>query len=183
VSDSDEGRKPPPKPAIPRTLTPRTAPITQPPPPKPPAVHPIGTPKGLSTSAGSLAVAAWLAARGIYPPQGRSWRVQVALETLDRAASFLATPTRFHVTIDPEAWRYVFAHDDRTSTIHVASLPNAVDRDEHRLAALTPALKNLGTLLRDLEARYRIFFQRRHAAIRTDLPGSEPIIRAWIASL
>jgi len=180
VSESDEGPKPPPKPALPRTLTPRTASVTIA--PKPPSVHPIGTPKGLSPGSGSLAVAGWLAARGIYPPYGRTWRVHIALETLDRPASFLANATRFHVTIDPDSWRYVFAHDDRTSTIHVTNLANAVDRDEHRLLASTPALKNLGTLLRDLESRYRIFFQRRHAAIRTDLPGSEPMIRAWISS-
>ncbi len=178
---SDDERKPPPNPAVPRTLTPRTASVTQA--PVKPAVHPIGTPRGLSSSSGAMAVAAWLAARGIYPPQGRTWRVQIALETLDRPASFLFAPTRFHITIDPDSWRYVFAHDDRTSTIRVASMATAVDRDEHRVAAMTPSLKNVGTLLRDLESRYHIFFHRRHAAIRTDLPGSEPLIRAWIASL
>lgn len=176
---SDDERKPPANPSLPRTVTPKVVTVA----PKPPAVHPIGTPRGLSPGSGSLAVAGWLAARGIYPPQGRTWRVQVALETLDRPASFLASPTRFHLTIEPESWRYVFAHDDRTSTIQVSSFATAIDRDEHRLAAGTPALKNLGTLIRDLEARYRIFFQRRHAAIRTDLAGSEPIIRAWISSL
>lgn len=136
----------------------------------------------MSPSSGTLAVAAWLAARGIYPPTGRPWRVHVGLETIDRPASFGLAATRFELTIDSDKWRYLFAHDNRTSTIQITNLPSAVDRDEHRLMAQTPALKNLGPFMRDIETRYRIFFQRHHAAIRTDLPGSEPIIRAWISS-
>lgn len=60
---------------------------------------------------------------------------------------------------------------------------HAVGSAGARLLAMTPALKRFGTLFRDLEARYRIFFPRHHAAIRSDLQGGEPMIRAWISSL
>ncbi len=77
----------------------------------------------------------------------------------------------------------MFVHADRTSSIHITTMASARDRDEHRLLAMTPPLKRLGSLLRELETRYRLFFPRHHAAVRTDLPGSEPMIRAWISSL
>jgi hypothetical protein len=148
--------------------------------PKAQARHPIGTPPGLAPNA--LAVDAWLRDRGIYPPAGKPWRVQIALEVNDRPASFGFAATKLQITIDPDAWGYLFVHGDRTSTIHVTSYPSARDRDEHRLLAMTPPLKRFGTLVRELETRYRIFFPRHHAAIRSDLAGGEPMIRAWISS-
>jgi len=158
-------------PSVARTTTPQSG-----------SMHPIGTPSGMSTSTGSIAVAAWLRDRGIYPAAGKRWRVQIALELNDRPASFGFAATKIHLTIDPESWSFVFAHGDRTSTIHIGSYPAARDRDEHRLLMMTPVLKRFGTLVRDLEARYRIFFPRHHAAVQTDLAGGEPMIRAWISS-
>jgi hypothetical protein len=171
-------------PAVSRTLTPSdlSAPTlartTTPQSPQSP--HPIGTP-GLSPTC--VAVAAWLRDRGIYPEARKHWRVQIAFEVNDRPATFGFAPTKLQLTIEPEAWGYLFTHSDRTSTIHVTTYATARDRDEHRLLAMTPALKRFGTLVRDLEARYRIFFPRHHAAIRSDLQGGEPMIRAWISSL
>lgn len=136
----------------------------------------------MSLSAGAMAVTLWLRDRGIFPPQSRPWRVQVALEVNDRPASFTFAPTKFQLTIDHDAWGYQFTHGDRTSTIHVTAMASARDRDEHRLLAMTPPLKRVGTLVRDLEARYRVFFPRHHAAIRSDIAGSEPMIRAWVSS-
>ena len=108
--------------------------------------------------------------------------MQIALEVNDRPASFGFASTKFQVAIDPDSWGYVFTHGDRTSTIHITTYPMARDRDEHRLLAMTPALKRLGTLVRELEERYRIFFPRHHAAIRSDLQGADPMIRAWLSS-
>lgn len=148
-----------------------------------PAVSRTLTPQAPQSPTSSLAVAQWLRERGIYPAAGKHWRVQIALEVNNRPASFGFAPTKLLVTIDPSSWGYVFTHGDRTSTIHVTSYPTARDGDEHRLLAMTPPLKRFGSLVRDLEARYRIFFPRHHAAIRSDLPGGEPMIRAWISSL
>lgn len=163
-------------PAVPRTLTPsdlRVPSLAR----TTTSSHPIGT------SADSVAVAAWLRDRGIYPEARKHWRVQIAFEVNNRPASFGFTATKLQITIEPESWGYMFTHADRTSTIHVTTYATARDLDEHRLLAMTPALKRFGTLVRDLEARYRIFFPRHHAAIRSDLQGGEPMIRAWISSL
>ncbi|MBA3819463.1 MAG: hypothetical protein H0X17_11265 [Deltaproteobacteria bacterium] len=158
-------------PLVPRTLTPLHS------------RHPIGTPHGgLSPNAGTLAVGAWLRDRGLYAPAQGRWRVQVALEVNDRPASFMFAPTKFQLTIDPDAWGFLFVHGDRTSTIQVTNLASARDADEHRLLAMTPPLKRIGSLVRDLEARYRMFFPRHHAAVRSELSGSEPMIRAWVSS-
>jgi hypothetical protein len=150
--------------------------------PTPRSPHPIGTPPGgLSTT--SVAVAAWLRDRGIYPAAGKPWHVQIALEVNDRPASFGFAATKLQLSIAPESWGYTFTHGDRSSSIHVGSYPVARDHDEHRLLAMTPALERFGTLVRELETRYRIFFPRHHAAIRSELPGGEPMIRAWLTSL
>ncbi|HEU0035116.1 MAG TPA: hypothetical protein VFQ53_31030 [Kofleriaceae bacterium] len=172
---SEGGRKRPPttNPALPRTSTP-TLPLPKLADPRPA--------RGTPSTAGSLAVASWLADRGCFPPANRPWRVQIALETSDRPASFGFAPTRFVLTIEPRTWGFAFHHGDRTSTIRIDSIASALDRDEHRLAAMTPPLKRIGSLVRDLEARYRIFFPRHHAAVRSDIPGSEPMIRAWVQS-
>jgi hypothetical protein len=168
------GTKPP---EPPRTITPSA-----------PAQHPIGTPRGLSTHAGTLAVGGWLAARGLFPPTNRTWRVDIALDVIDRPTQIRSTActaldTRFQIAIELDAWRYMFCHKDRTSTIHIAASTVAHDRDEHRLLAQTTTLKGVGTLIRSLEQRYQIYFQRAFAAIRSEIPGSEPMIRAWVLSL
>jgi hypothetical protein len=178
---SDTGALEPSPPAAARTPTPREPPLprTSTPPASP---HPIGTPGGTSPTAGTLAVGAWLRDRGLSLPSAKSWRVQIALEPGDRPASFMFAPTRFQITIDSNAWGFMFAHGDRTSTIQVTNMATARDDDEHRLVAMTPPLKRIGVLLRELEARYHVFFPRHHAAIRSDIQGSEPMIRAWVSS-
>ncbi|MDB4962444.1 MAG: hypothetical protein JWP01_2443 [Myxococcales bacterium] len=168
-------------PAIARTVTPREPVPARTTTPQV-STHPIGTPSGLSPNAGTLAVAAWLRDRGLSLPAAKSWRVQIALELGDRAASFMFATTKFQITIDPQSWGFMFMHGDRTSTILVTNMAAARDADEHRLVAMTPPLKRIGVLLRDLEARYHMFFPRHHAAIRSDIPGSEPMIRAWVSS-
>lgn len=130
-----------------------------------------------------LAVVTWLRERGLSAPLGTRWRVQIALDLASRPATFGFSPTKFQLTIDPDAWGFEFMHDGLTSTIQIKNLATARDRDEHRLVAVTPPLTRVGTLLRDLEARYCMFFPRHHAALRSSIPGSEPMIRTWISSL
>lgn len=111
------------------------------------------------------------------------WRVEIAFDLANRPASFGFAPTKFQISIDPDAWGFEFVHDGLSSTIQVKAIATARDRDEYRLVALTPSLTRIGTLLRTLEARYGVFFPRHHAALRSSIPRSEPLIRAWISTL
>ncbi len=131
-------------------------------------------------------MAAWLVARGLYPPPGNRWHVKVMLDLSSHPIAATHTrsiDTRFEITIEPDAWGYRFSHADRISTIHVTDTPTARDNDDHHLALATPPLKNLSKLLRSLEERFHVFFPRHHATVNTDISGGDPIIRAWVASL
>jgi hypothetical protein len=128
-------------------------------------------------------VVSWLRERGLSAPNGMRWRVEIAFDLANRPASFAFAPTRFQIAIDPDVWGFEFVHDGRASTIQVKAIATARDRDEHRLVALTPSLSRIGTLLRILEARYGMFFPRHHAALRSSIPRSQPLIRAWISTL
>ncbi len=165
-----------PRTVTPRELVPRTKTPTTP-------MAPLGG-RTQTSNAGILAVGAWLVARGLYPPTGGRWGAEISLDGKTAAS---AQPrsfyTRFEITIVPSSWGFKFWHGDRTSTVRVTDIPQARDRDEHHLVMATPALKNLGTLLRTLEQRYQVYFGRHLATIRTDIAGGEPIIRAWVASL
>lgn len=148
--------------------------------------HPIGTPKGLSANAGMLAVAAWLSERGIYPPHGKPWRIEIILDATTHSPMRVyaeAIDTRFQVTICSDEWSFYFCHVGRISRVRVTDLPRADIHDDHNLTSATPALKRIGTLLRQLEQRFGASLQRHNATIITTLPGSEPIIRAWVTSL
>jgi hypothetical protein len=155
--------------------------------PAPPTQHPIGTPRGMAPLAANPSVAAWLSARGLFPPTSKAWRVTIALDVVDRPAPPIFSrfaDTRLHMVIQSAQWELMFCHGDRVSTLVVSNgVATARDRDEHRLAGVVPGLPRIGALVRELEHRYGIFFQRHHAGIESDLPGSEPIIRAWVSSL
>jgi hypothetical protein len=173
----DEGKRSktpsqPPEVSTPRTVTPQS--------------HPIGTPRGLSSNAGIVAVSAWAGARGIYPPVGKRWTVEIAMDIAPRPASpsfSEALDTRFHITINADDWAYMFCQGGRVSAVRVTDIPSVHGRDDHHLLASTPPLKNIGLFLRDLEHRYHVHFQRHHAAIHSSIAGCEPLVRAWMTSL
>jgi len=140
----------------------------------------------MSPTAGGLAIGAWLAERGLYPPHDRAWHVEITLDDTARTPMRVfaeSIDTRFQLTIRPDEWGYYFSHRGRVSVVRVTDLPRAHLRDDHNLAGATPPLKRIGALLRDLEQRCQVFFQRHRASIETTIPGSEPIIRAWVASI
>lgn len=147
--------------------------------------HPIGTPRGLSPSSGVLAVGAWLAERGIVPPQSRSWRIDIALDPMTHTPQRVfaeSIDTRFAITILPDEWAYCFCHAGRISRVRIADMPRVDGRDDHQLALATPPLKRIGALVRSVEQRCGVFLQRHQATIETTLAGSEPIIRAWLTT-
>lgn len=148
--------------------------------------HPIGTPRGLSSSSGVMAVGAWLSERGIYPPQHASWSIQITLDGARHSATRVfaeSIDTRFQIRIRPDDWGFYFCHAGRTTTVHVTDIARVQGHDDHQLLASTPPLRKIGGLIRDVEMRCRVFLERHQAVIDTSIPGSEPIIRAWVASL
>ena len=91
--------------------------------------------------------------------------------------------TSFQLRVLSEEWGYTFTHDGRVSSIRIVDVPVVHDRDDHQLLALTPPLKDIGTLVRKLEHRYGIVFRRNAAAVRTSLAGAEPVVMAWASTL
>lgn len=139
----------------------------------------------MDTSAGKLAAAAWLFARGLRPLE-RSWDVEIGLDIAEAPATLAFDSnraTRFQILIYSDEWGFRFRHDARESWIRITDVPFVHGRDDHRLLSWTPPLKNLGTFVRDLESRHRVKFQRRHAAIATSIPNAEASIRSWLLTL
>jgi hypothetical protein len=143
------------------------------------SAHPIGTPnKGLSPNTGPLASAAWLVMRGLVSREPR-WYVELTLGTTGVTGE---EPTLLRLELYSEEWGFWFRHDDKISWIRVTDVPFVHGRDDHRLLAETPALKNLGSLVRALERRFGVRFDLEAASIRTSLFGAEPAVREWIRS-
>lgn len=138
-------------------------------------------------SVGSEASAGWLRLRSIStPPTTLRWHVEIAmgLEPSPPPPDFDESRTsRFHIDIYSEEWGVFFCHAGRASWIRVTDLAFVHGRDEHGLLGIVPSLRDISLLLRELERRYDLQFQRSHAAIRTNLANGEAQIRAWLATL
>jgi hypothetical protein len=139
--------------------------------------HPIGTPRGLPSNAGVLAPAGWLAARGLFIQPDLPWHVRVTLGCAERVDVSL------DLEISNDEWRYVFVTGDLKSDIRVTDVAAIIGHDDFDLMALAPTLKDFGALVRALEQRIGLTFQRSAATISTTISGSEPIIRDWLRSL
>ena len=122
-----------------------------------------------ASTAGWTASAAWLDDRGVAPVT--RWSVTIELGVLD---------TRFRIEIYAEEWGYFFSHHGRASWIRITDVPFAHGRDDFGLLARTPALAEIGALLRALEQEHGVELDREHALVRTTLPSAEPAIRRWI---
>lgn len=175
-----DGRKkpktePPPSPSLARTVTPDEARRQR---------RPTGTQRGLSPTV--VEIAAWLSERGIVPPAGQTWRVELCLDAIAHSAARVfaeAIDTRFRLVILPDEWAYYFSHAGRVTQVRVTDLARSAARDDHNLAGSTPPLQHIGTLVRQLEQRFGVSLSRSTAMIETSLPGTEPIMRAWVMRL
>jgi hypothetical protein len=169
--------EPPPigSPPLPRTVTPdRSGPMR----------HPIGTPGGLSPS--GLAIAAWLSDRGIFPPAGRPWRIDITLDATMHSPTRVfaeAIDTRFKLQVQPDEWAYYFCHAGRATNVRVADFPRVDGSDDHGLVTATPPLRRIGRLLRQIEQRYTVSLPRTNARVESTLQSVEPIVRAWVLTL
>jgi hypothetical protein len=149
-----------------------------------PARIALGTPRGLSATAGTLAVGAWLYERGI-PQPSVAWQIDITLDHGPRATPRFAEAidTRFQLFIRHDEWGIYFCHGGRVSRLRVTDLVRPELRDDHNLASSTPPLRRIGTLVRQLEIRYGVHLLRSTAEIATTVPETEPIVRAWLATL
>jgi hypothetical protein len=136
---------------------------------------------GIDRPAGALAAAAWLDARGLRCTPGVRWYVDVVLDAGPSAGVAGAADSRFHIAISATDWSFVFRHRGRVSSLRVTDVASVHDHDDHGLIRSVPPLRELGGLIRKLEQRNSIAFDRKGAAVLTGLPGAEPAIRAWIA--
>ncbi len=94
-----------------------------------------------------------------------------------------ATASRFHLDLYSEEWGLFFCHGGKASWVRITDLAFVHGRDEHALLSIVPSLRDIGVLIRELERRHAIQFQRKHAVVRTNLANAEPAIRAWLATL
>jgi hypothetical protein len=139
-----------------------------------------------ATTAGMLAARMWFRARALSAPGLLRWHAEILLDVVDQPAreSFdERTDTRFRLEIYSEEWGFLFCHAGLASWIRITDIPFVHGRDDFGLLSSTPALKDIGGLLRGVEHRHRIHFRRRHALVLTNIPNAETPIRRWTESL
>lgn len=119
-------------------------------------------------------------ARGLTPHEPR-WFVEVTFGVAG-AASDKDDTTQLRIELFSEEWGFWFRREGKVSWVRVTDVPFVHGRDEHALLRDTPALKNIGRLVRALEERFDIRFDRDAPLIRTSLLGTEQTIRDWIAA-
>jgi hypothetical protein len=137
-------------------------------------------PLGISSNTGPLATTAWLIERGLSSREPR-WFVEIMIGTSDGFPDKDAA-TLLRIELFSEEWGFWFQHDNKVSWIRVTDLRFVHGRDEHSLLRETPALGNLGALVRALEKRFDVRFVVETPLIRTNLFGAEPAINEWLRS-
>lgn len=139
------------------------------------------------SNAGSAAAYSWLESLGLHPPPGTlRWHAEISLDVIDGPARTEFddhVDTRFHIDVYSEEWGYFFCHAGRVSWIRVTDIPFVHGRDDHQLLTQTPSLPNIGELVRRLEAKHNVQFNRQHAIVRTNIAAAEPILRRWLLTL
>jgi hypothetical protein len=89
---------------------------------------------------------------------------------------------QINIALDSLEWGFLFTCETGTSWIRVLEAPTVHDKDDFALVDKTPALRNLGTLVRQIEHRFELEFRRTHAAIHTNLANADDKIRAWVVA-
>jgi len=137
-------------------------------------------------NAGAMAAGSWVNDLGLTVPTGTRWHIEIQLDVIEtRAPSEFdeATATRFHLDIYSEEWGFYFCHAGQCSWIRVTDQAFMHGRDDYQLLGMTPALKDIGQLVRHLEHTFGLRFRRDLALVRTNLSKAEPVLRTWIAAL
>jgi hypothetical protein len=140
----------------------------------------------LPSPVGATAAAQWLRALRQPAIAGTRWHAEIAMDTVDAPAPEVFDPmtaSRFHLDLYSEEWGVFFCHAGRSSWIRVTDIAFVHGRDDFSLLTVTPALKDIGKLLRQLEQQHGVQLHRHHATIRTNLASAAPAIRRWLAGL
>jgi hypothetical protein len=138
------------------------------------------------STVGALDASSWLSARSVGANGVLRWHAEIALDVIDGPAPEEFdehVASRFHIDIYAEEWGFYFCHGGHASWIRVTDIPFVHGRDDFAVLSATPSLEHIGSLLRELEARYAIRFQRDRALVRTNVPRAEPSIREWVMAL
>ena len=144
-----------------------------------------GAPRSSHSTAGHLAAAVWLSARGLWAP-GTAWDVEIGFDVHARPAAIqfdAKRDSRFQLHIYAEEWGFQFCHAGRASWIRITDVAFVHGADEHHLLSSTPPLKSIATFLRALETKHDLNFNRGQAAIATTIPDAELPIRNWLLTL
>jgi hypothetical protein len=139
----------------------------------------MGTPSpGIATNTGPLAAAAWLAELAIVPPVAK-WFIEIELlEVGDPARG-----ARFQLDVYSEEWGVQLCHDDRRSWVRMTDIAFVHGRDDFELLARIPRLATVGLLVRDIEQRFALCFDREAPRIHASFAEAEPVVRSWITTL
>lgn len=135
---------------------------------------------------GALEALGWLRERDPAATSNDRWYVEIALDVIASSAAYEfdeTTATRFHLDIYREEWGVWFCHGGRSSRIVCSDVVRVHGADQFNLLAIMPRLRDIGDLIRRLESARGIHFARDHAAVCTNLPATEPAIRAWVDAL
>jgi hypothetical protein len=137
------------------------------------------------SNAGALAAQAWLATRNIPRPSLSRWHVEISLDVVDAPALVdfdERVATRFHIDIYAEEWGFYCCHHARASWIRVTDVPFVHGRDDFKLLAVVPPLKEISSLVRAFELQHSVWFRRDRALVRANLANAESAIRRWVES-
>src|SRR5262249_37170343 len=147
---------------------------------------PIRAGSQMWNSAGALAARAWLTARSLPTPSLPRWHANVLLGVTDTPPEpdiDQTGGTCFRIEIYSEEWGFFFSYGRSASWIRITDVPFVHGRDDFGLLSLTPALKDIGHLIRICERQYKLAFRRDRAVIITNLPDADRTLRAWVAAL
>ncbi|NVB82043.1 MAG: hypothetical protein HOV81_26920 [Kofleriaceae bacterium] len=142
----------------------------------------LARPSATSTI-GARAAEAWLEERELVYP--KDWHVEIFLDVVKRPAreKHDGDASRLHISVYPDEWGVYFAHGGKASWVRVTDVAFVHGRDDFKLLAAKPSLAKIGALVRRLEKKHRIQFQRKHALVRTNLPRSRAAIGRWLETL
>ncbi|MBX3158962.1 MAG: hypothetical protein KF773_23550 [Deltaproteobacteria bacterium] len=129
---------------------------------------------GENTCAGGIAATSWLYARGLCAVAG-GWDIAIFLPVRGEDDASL------HLAITSSEWGFLLRRGARSSWIRVTDQPFVHERDDFGLLHHIPPLEHIGELVRGVEERDGIRFDRGSARIETNLANAAPRLRRWIS--
>jgi hypothetical protein len=138
-----------------------------------------------ASTVGASAVARWLHENRVEPSVA-DWSatitIRVVVQQVPIDAGAVST-THFQLHLEPDSWGLRFFHAGSVSCIRVADIACIDGCDQHQLLFITPQLRDLGRLLRQLEHRHALRFHRDALEVRTNVPSLEEAAMRWLARL